>query len=231
MSSVHITNSRAVIILSGGIDSTTLLYYIKEQGYAVTALTFDYRQRHRKEIDCATKIATRIGVEHKILDLTTLNKVTVSTLTRHELEVPEGRYDENSMKVTVVPYRNLVMLSIAAAFAASKRVPDLFYGAHSGDHPIYPDCRPEFIDALNRTLAVGEWNPVRLRAPFSHMNKGEIIQLGLKIGVPYELTWTCYKGLEKPCGKCGSCIERLEAFKYANAKDPLDYEKYTTNAT
>jgi len=225
MNLIDTTITKAVIIFSGGIDSTTLLYHIRAQGYDVTALTFDYGQRHRKEIDCAAKIAARIGVEHKVLDLTILNKVAASTITRQELEIPEGRYNEDIMKLTVVPYRNLIMLSIAAAFAASQWIPELFYGAHSGDHPIYPDCRPEFIEALNRTLAVGEWNPVRLRAPFSHMSKGEIIKLGLKIEVPYELTWTCYKGKEKPCGKCGSCIERLEAFEYANAKDPLDYEK------
>mgnify|MGYP006268604451 CR=1 FL=1 len=143
---------RALLILSGGVDSTTLLYDLTNQKYEVEAVTFDYGQKHRKEIDCARKTCKKLKVPHKILDLSILNEIAPSSITRKSIEVPEGHYTEESMKSTVVPNRNMIFLSLAAAYAIGKNIPHLFYAAHSGDHAIYPDCRPVFVNAMEKAL-------------------------------------------------------------------------------
>lgn len=215
---------KAVVILSGGMDSTTLLYDIKNAGKfdKIYALTFDYGQKHVKEIEAAKATCKKLGIEQKIVDIFQLGKELLfkSSLTGEE-EVPEGHYAEENMKSTVVPNRNMILLSLAAGYAISVGAQELFYGAHAGDHTIYPDCRPEFISAMQDVLKLCDWTPVMLRAPYSGFTKGDIAVRGKTLNVDYGLTWTCYKGAEKPCGKCGSCTEREEAFLFAEMPDPL----------
>ena len=214
---------KALLILSGGVDSTTLLYDLLNQGYEVEAVTFDYNQKHRKEIECARKTCIKLKVTHKILDLNILNDIAPSSLTRREIKVPEGRYDEESMKSTVVPNRNMIFLSLAAARAISKEIPHLFYAAHSGDHAIYPDCRPVFVSAMETALHLCDWHDLTLHAPYLHLSKADIVRIGINLGVDYADTWTCYRGEDRPCGKCGACTERLEAFRIAGVEDPIEY--------
>jgi 7-cyano-7-deazaguanine synthase len=215
---------KAVLILSGGMDSTTLLYDLIRQGHEVHAVTFDYNQRHRKEIASATAICKKLQVPQKVIDLSVLNDLAPSCLTRDGWEVPEGNYADENMKQTVVPNRNMVFLSLAAAFAIGIRADQLFYGAHAGDHTIYPDCRPAFVSAMTTAFHLCDWSDLVLEVPYLYLTKGDIVRKGLTLGVDYSLTWTCYKGGEKACGVCGSCDERLAAFLDAGATDPLEYE-------
>ena len=215
---------KAVLILSGGMDSTTLLYDLIRQGHEVHAVTFDYNQRHRKEIASATAICKKLQVPQKVIDLPVLNDLAPSCLTRDGWEVPEGNYADENMKQTVVPNRNMVFLSLAAAFAIGIRADQLFYGAHAGDHTIYPDCRPAFVSAMTTAFHLCDWSDLVLEVPYLYLTKGDIVRKGLTLGVDYSLTWTCYKGGEKACGVCGSCDERLAAFLDAGATDPLEYE-------
>lgn len=219
------TNPKAVVILSGGMDSTTLIYDVVSQGFQTYALSFNYNQRHKKELECAKRTCQKLGVEHKVLDLSLLNQVAPSCLTRDDWQVPEGHYADENMKQTVVPNRNMVMLSLATAFAVGIKADKLFYGAHGGDHAIYPDCRKEFVDKMRDVIKICDWHSVELDAPYLNMDKGDIAIRGKQLGVDYSLTWTCYKGGELACGKCGSCQERLEAFKKAGMVDPIKYEK------
>lgn len=209
----------AVVILSGGLDSTTLAYDLLESGLEIHAVTFDYGQKHKKEISYAQKTCKALSLPQKIIPMQFMSGLLNSSLTT-DVPVPEGHYAEESMKSTVVPNRNMIMLSIAGGYALSIGAEILAYGAHAGDHTIYPDCRPEFIDLMDEALQICHWEPLHLAAPYSEMTKGEIVKRGLDLGVDYANTWTCYKGKEHPCGKCGSCIERAEAFEFAGAVDP-----------
>ncbi|MFA5236616.1 MAG: 7-cyano-7-deazaguanine synthase QueC [Methanoregula sp.] len=213
---------KAVLILSGGMDSTTLLYDLIHDGYEVSAVTFDYHQKHNKEIPCAEKTCTKLAIPHKIIDISVLNALAPSSLTRAQWDVPEGNYAEETMKQTVVPNRNMVFLSLAASYAIGIGAPHLFYAAHAGDHAIYPDCRPVFVSAMTTALHLCDWNDVVLHVPYLDISKGDIVKKGLALGVDYANTWSCYKGGERPCGKCGACTERREAFEQAGAEDPLD---------
>lgn len=215
---------KAVIILSGGIDSTTLIYDLISQKYEVHAITFDYNQKHKTEIACAKKICKKLRVPHKIVDLSILNDLAPSCLTRDQWDVPEGNYAEDSMKQTVVPNRNMVFLSLAASYAIGIGANHLFYAAHSGDHTIYPDCRPAFVSAMGTAFHLCDWNDVILQVPYLFWSKGDIVKRGLSLNVDYSMTWTCYKGGKISCGKCGSCDERLAAFKEAGAVDPIKYQ-------
>lgn len=213
---------KTIIILSGGMDSVTLLYEALAAGHEVEALGVDYRQRHGKELRCAEEICRGLGVRFDLLDLSGLAAfLTGSSQTDPLISVPFGRYDEPSMKLTVVPNRNMVMLAAAAAVAIARKADAVAYGAHAGDHAIYPDCRPEFVRIMGEAFGICDWRPVQLLAPYISLTKGEICQIGIKLGVPYERTWTCYLGEEKPCGRCGSCTERAEAFAFAGHPDPL----------
>lgn len=216
---------KAVVIVSGGMDSTTLLYDVMQQGYDVSVLSFNYNQTHKKELEYAKKTCKKLGLEHKIADLLVLNDVAPSALTRDDWDIPEGHYEDENMKQTVVPNRNMVMLSLATSYAIGQKADKLFYGAHAGDHAIYPDCRPEFVEAMQKSILLCDWSKVHLEAPYLGIDKGDIAIRGKKLGVDYSLTWTCYKGREKACGKCGACQERLEAFKKAKMEDPIEYEK------
>lgn len=216
-------DKKCVILLSGGLDSSTLLYYYKNI-YDCYPITFMYSQRHNKEIQSAASICRSISPKMKQKLITVpvnLGNILKSTLTGYG-DIPEGSYDDESMSQTVVPGRNLILLAIATGYAQSIGAKYIAYAAHSGDHPIYPDCRPEFIKATNTATELGY--SVTVQTPFSLFNKGDIVQLGTKLKVPYELTWTCYKGGLVHCGKCGACDERKKAFQSARVKDITVYE-------
>lgn len=216
--------SKCLVILSGGMDSTTVLFKMidifgKEN---VEAISFDYNQRHKKELEMAKKSTEKLGVKHTIIPVH--NIFSNSALTGDK-EVPEGHYNDENMKQTVVPFRNTVFLSIAMAVAGARGIENIAIGTHLGDNSIYPDCRTEYIQVMRLVGLLGDYKKINIIAPFQNTNKYGILKEGIKLGVDYSLTWTCYKGGEKACGKCGSCIERLEAFEKNGLKDPLQYEE------
>ena len=215
---------KAIVVVSGGMDSTTLLYDVKHGGYDVGAISFDYGQKHRKELRCAEQTCCKLGIKHSVISLDVLNALAPSALTRKDWDVPEGHYADENMKQTVVPNRNMVMIALATSYAINKKAKYLFYGVHSGDHAIYPDCRPSFYNYMKEVIMRCDWHEIILKAPYIMLDKGDIAIKGKKLKVDYSLTWTCYKGREKACGKCGSCVERLEAFEKAGIHDPLKYE-------
>ncbi|MEM0351034.1 MAG: 7-cyano-7-deazaguanine synthase QueC [Archaeoglobaceae archaeon] len=216
---------KAVLIFSGGIDSSTLLYHLLSKGLSVYALTFLYGQRHAREVESAKKVAreaSKLGfVEHKIVDITSIHELISKGAITGSEEVPEGYYTEEKQRVTIVPNRNMIFLSIAAGYAVKIGAKEVYYAAHKSDQ-IYPDCKKEFVKAMDAAIYLANiWEPVELKAPFVDMTKAEIVALGLKLGVPYEMTWSCYVGGERPCLKCGTCVERTEAFLLNNSRDPL----------
>lgn len=212
------------MVLSGGMDSTTLLYDVKSQGYEVFAISFLYGQKHSKELEFAKKTCSLLSIPYKIVDISFFAELAPSALTTPDWNVPEGYYTDSTMKQTVVPNRNMVLLSISAAYAISLGAKKLFYGAHAGDHPIYPDCRKEFVEAMKNALYLADYIGLELEAPYVDMKKEDILRRGLELGVNYSLTWSCYKGGQKACGRCGTCTERIEAFKKVGVKDPIEYE-------
>ena len=217
--------NRTIVVYSGGMDSTTLLYHLRDEGHEVKAISVNYGQRHVRELDAATAICAAIDVEHVIADLSAINPLLGdNSLSGRSVEVPEGHYAEESMKLTVVPNRNMIMLAIAIGWAISQKFDAVAYGAHSGDHAIYPDCRPEFADTMDRAAQLCDWREIKLLRPLVHMDKGDIAKRGAELGAPLERTWTCYKGGEKHCGKCGACTERREAFAKHGLDDPTTYE-------
>ena len=213
---------RGVLIFSGGVDSTTLLYKMLAEGYEVAAITFNYAQRHKKEIASAKAIAKRLDITHQVVDLSSLASLLGDSALLGGKEVPSCHYTEEAAKKTVVPNRNMIMLSVAAGYAEAHEIPEIFYAAHRNDATIYPDCRAEFVEALKPAIRLATaWHPVELRAPFVNLTKAEIVKIGLELRVPYELTWSCYKGEELPCRTCPTCIEREEAFAINEGIDPL----------
>jgi 7-cyano-7-deazaguanine synthase len=224
------SKEKVVVIYSGGMDSFTLLHQAIEGGARVYALSFNYGQRHSKELHYAQKVCDELGLPHKIVDITAINQLLLGSSLTDDIEVAEGHYEEESMKSTVVPNRNMIMLSLAVGYAVSIGANAVYYGAHGGDHAIYPDCRPEFVKRMDAVSAVANYEPVAIRAPFLNSSKTEILGEGLKLGLNYAKTWTCYNGRERACGRCGSCNERLEAFAAFNLRDPLPYEKNAENA-
>lgn len=213
---------KTVVVLSGGLDSTVLLASLLASGRECFALSFDYGQRHVRELNSAQAVCAFYGVRHQVADLRTLAPLWgANSLTNASVQVPEGHYTEERMKATVVPGRNLVFLSIAAAWAMANKCDSLAYGAHGGDHAIYPDCRPEFATALDSTLAFADWHRVTLEHPFASLDKAAIVRIGARLGAPFHLTWSCYKGNEQHCGLCATCVERREAFANAGVADPL----------
>lgn len=217
---------KAVVLLSGGLDSATALYLAKSEGFKVTALSFDYGQRHNVELNLAKKLAIKAGVEnHKIIDLK-LSSWGGSSLTDTSLELEKGDINRTDIPVTYVPARNMVFLSVAASLAESIESQDIFIGVSEVDYSGYVDCRQDFIDAMEQAINKGtvmgaEKNlPIKIHAPFINMTKAEEIKLGLGLGVDYSLTWSCYKGGDRPCGKCDSCLLRAKAFQEAGCTDP-----------
>ena len=213
-----------VIILSGGMDRVSLLYAYRNE--IALALTFDYGSNHsRREIECAKYHCKKLGIKHIIISLDFIGKYFNSSLLQGADAIPEGNYDEENMKSTVVPFRNGIMLSIACGFAESKGLKKVFIANHAGDHAIYPDCRATFIEAMTEAMAYGTYEGVRIYAPFTGFNKAQIAIVGQQNGVDFSKTYSCYKGGEKHCGKCGTCSERKEAFQLAGIKDTTEYEK------
>ena len=218
---------RVVLIASGGLDSTTLLYRLQHQKKEIFVITFNYGQKHQKEIDCARKTCEKLDIIQKVVSLEelTLSGIFGVNALTSDGPIPEGHYTDENMTSTVVPNRNMIMLSIAFAYAISVGAEEVYYGAHAGDHDIYPDCRPNFVIAMQSVAHLCHYWSIELRVPYLHVPKGEIVTEGLKLNVDYTLTWTCYKGQALACGKCGSCVERLEAFQVNNVIDPLKYQE------
>lgn len=214
-----------VAIYSGGMDSFTLVNELLLDERLHSCLSFDYGQRHKKELDYACAWARRHSVPHTVVNLTSaaFHCMTGSALTRGR-DVPEGHYAAENMKQTVVPNRNAVMLSLAIAYAVAHGLDRVSFGAHAGDHEIYPDCRPEFVDLMNKVGLTANWHPVRVEAPYLTYTKYHILSIGFVMNLDYSESWTCYKGHSIACGKCGSCQERLAAFDRHGMMDPLDYE-------
>jgi 7-cyano-7-deazaguanine synthase len=215
---------KVVVIYSGGMDSFTLLNQAIKEGKRVYALSFNYGQKHSKELHYAQKVCDDLGLPHKIVDITAIHQLLMGSSLTDDIEIPEGHYEEESMKSTVVPNRNMIMLSLAIAYAVSIKAEAVYYGAHGGDHAIYPDCRPEFIEKMAAVSKIANYESVDIVAPFQSINKTEILTIGLNMGLDYSKTWTCYNGRERACGKCGACQERLEAFRINGLTDPLKYE-------
>jgi len=223
-------NKKAVIIASGGIDSSTLLYKMVNEGFQVYALTFIYGQRHLKEINSANRISEDLGILHKVIDISSMKELlSGSALTDSNVdvpEVPETADHYETLKATIVPNRNAIFLSIAIGYAVSIEANHVFFGAHFSDRGVYPDCRKEFVEAFqNSERLATDNNDLVIDAPFVEIEKSEIVKLGAGLGVPFEQTWTCYKGGEIHCGVCSSCRERKRAFVESGIKDPTEYEK------
>ncbi len=204
----------SLLVLSGGMDSTTMLYEYQDR--IALALSFHYGSNHNdKELAFAKLHCQRLGVEHIIIPLQFIKEHFNSSLLQGSEAIPEGNYDEQNMKSTVVPFRNGIMLAIAAGMAENRGLQYIMLANHSGDHTIYPDCRPEFVKAMDSAVCAGTWNNVRLLTPYTNISKAEIARHGLQLGINYDETWSCYKGGDKPCGVCGTCREREQALKEA----------------
>ncbi len=211
---------RAVLVYSGGLDSTTLLY--EYRGSIELAVSFDYGSKHNaREITCAKENCARLGIKHLVISLGFIGKYFKSDLLISGGDIPEGSYDSENMHSTVVPFRNGIMLSVAAGLAESLGLDTVLIANHSGDHAIYPDCRPEFVEAMDAAVKAGTYEGIRVVSPYCNMTKRDIALRGKQIGVDYSLTYSCYKGGEKHCGKCGTCKERKEAL---DGFDPTEYE-------
>lgn len=209
-----------LIVISGGMDSVTLLHEYKDR--IALALTFDYHSRHAEhEIACARWQCQQLGIRHIVLELPYMEQYLKSSLLKGGEEIPEGHYAEENMKSTVVPFRNGVMLAIAASIAESEELKYVMLANHGGDHTIYPDCRPAFVEAMGNAIEAGTFVGVRLLAPYTNITKRDIALRGKALGVDYSHTYSCYKGGDVHCGKCGTCVERKEALE---GFDPTRYQ-------
>jgi 7-cyano-7-deazaguanine synthase len=215
---------KTVLCFSGGLDSTTLLWQLRADGHEVVALGVQYGQRHEKELLCAAGLAASVGAEWRVAYLDRLGFVPTSVLTSGG-EVPHGHYEHENMKATVVPNRNMMLLSVAASCAVTLKAHHVAYAGHAGDHAIYPDCRPEFAAAMGRAIGLCDWTPPKLLTPFISLSKAGIARRAHELGVPIAQTWSCYEGGRVHCGKCGTCVERREAFDLAGIPDPTEYAK------
>lgn len=223
----EISIMKTITIVSGGMDSVTLAYKLHKEGQVLHLLSFDYGQRHKKELQYAAKTAAKLGTLHDVIDLSSIGKHLKGSSLTDNIPVPDGHYAEETMKITVVPNRNVIMLSIAYGVAVAEEADAVAIGVHAGDHFIYPDCRPQFIDSFRamQNHAIEGFGNVDLLAPFINISKADIVRLGGEIGVPYRDSWSCYKGGEIHCGTCGTCVERKEAFQLAGVPDPTEYLK------
>lgn len=222
-------NKKIVVSFSGGLDSTVMLANYVNLGWEVKALSINYGQRHKHELQCgAALLSTKYPqVEHRIIDLREIGPlINASALTGLEIPVPDGHYESESMKATVVPNRNMILLALCGAWAVSLRAAGIAIAAHGGDHAIYPDCRPQFLSTIGMALAMCDWHEIHLFRPFLYpkvLSKADIVKLGDTLGVPMHATWSCYKGGEVHCGRCGTCVERREAFIHAGVIDATEY--------
>ncbi|MGM9836894.1 MAG: 7-cyano-7-deazaguanine synthase QueC [Paludibacteraceae bacterium] len=212
-----------LIILSGGMDSITMLYEYREQ--IALALSFDYGSNHnQRELPFASLHCERLQIPHIIIPLDFIHRYFRSSLLEGADAIPEGNYDDDNMRSTVVPFRNGIMLAIAAGMAESRGFDRIMMANHAGDHAIYPDCRADFVEAMSQAAALGTYNNVRLFTPYTNLTKADIARHGKELGIDYSETWSCYKGGEIHCGKCGTCVERREALREAGIEDKTPYE-------
>lgn len=213
----------SIIVLSGGVDSVTMLYDYQER--IALAVSFDYGSNHNaREIPFARLHCERLGIPHLVITLDFMSRYFNSSLLQGAEAIPEGNYADENMRSTVVPFRNGIMLSIAAGLAETHDLKYVMLANHGGDHTIYPDCRPEFVDAMSAAISAGTYSRTEVLAPYTNITKADIARRGKLLGLDYSETWSCYKGGEKHCGKCGTCVERREAFTLAGIADPTDYE-------
>ena len=214
----------SVIIVSGGMDSITLLYDKKDE--IALGISFDYGSNHNaREIPFAKMHCERLGIEHITIPLDFMHQYFKSSLLQGADAIPEGHYADDNMKSTVVPFRNGIMLAIAVGIAESRNLTKVLIANHGGDHTIYPDCRPEFISAIDAAASAGTYVNVKVCAPYTTITKTDIAAIGKRLGIDYTETWSCYKGGEKHCGKCGTCVERKEALEGARIDDHTEYEE------
>ena len=214
---------QSVIIVSGGMDSVTMLYDYQEE--IALGISFDYGSNHNaKEIPLAKMHCERLGIPHITIPLDFMHQYFKSSLLEGAEAIPEGHYDAENMASTVVPFRNGIMLSIACGIAESRGLTQVMIANHGGDHTIYPDCRPEFIRSMSEAMTQGTDTKVTIHAPYTHLTKSDIARRGKSLGIDYSETWSCYKGGEKHCGRCGTCIERKEALMEAGIVDTTPYE-------
>jgi len=224
--------AEAIVLLSGGLDSSTVLALVKERGYDIVALTFDYGQKHKRELNSSRKMARHFKAKEHIIVPLSLGELLRSSLTRESMSIPENRTEEeisSGVPSTYVPSRNIIFLSIAASIAESRGAEAIFIATNSVDFSGYPDCTAEFMSAFQRTLDIGtkagrEGRGIRVEAPILMKSKGDIVREAIRLKVPMEDTWSCYKGGVKACGKCDSCLLRLRGFSEAGIRDPLEYE-------
>jgi 7-cyano-7-deazaguanine synthase len=215
-----------IVICSGGLDSVSLAHKVAAEHKLRGLLSFDYGQRHVKELDCAAACAERLGVPHRVVDISGVGAALSGSALTDDVAVPDGHYAEDSMKITIVPNRNAIMLAIAFGMAAAEKADAVAAAVHGGDHFIYPDCRPGFIDAFQmmQRHALEGVADVTLYTPFVTISKADIVTEGAKHDTPFAATWSCYKGGARHCGRCGTCVERREAFHLAGIEDPTEYE-------
>lgn len=217
---------KTLVICSGGLDSVSLAHKVAAEHELAGLLSFDYGQRHRKELGFAAACAARLEVPHRIIDIREIGRSLSGSALTDDVDVPDGHYAEDTMKVTVVPNRNAIMLAIAFGVAAAQKANAVATAVHGGDHFIYPDCRPGFINAFQtmQNHALDGYADLRLYAPYVNISKADIVADGARRNTPFAQTWSCYKGEERHCGRCGTCVERREAFDLAGIADPTDYE-------
>ena len=224
-----------VVICSGGLDSVTLAWKVFKENKLDLLLSYDYGQRHRKEVDYARVCSELLGVSHKIIDLSDAGNALSGSALTDDVDVPDGHYAHENMKVTIVPNRNAIMLAVAYGVAAAMGLHRVATAVHGGDHFIYPDCRPDFIHAFEsmQNYALEDFASISMYAPFLQWSKSDIVVEGKRLSVPFEKTWSCYKGGEIHCGRCGTCVERQEAFSVCGVDDPTLYEDpdYWRNVT
>lgn len=217
------TGKDSILILSGGMDSVTMLHEFKDR--VALAVTFDYGSNHNaREAQCAAYNCQKLGIRHIIVPLDFMSKHFKSSLLEGPDAIPEGHYASDNMKSTVVPFRNGVMLAVACGIAESQGLKRVMMANHSGDHTIYPDCRRPFVEAMSEAMRQGTYTGVTIDAPYTGLTKSDIARRGKCLGVDYAHTYSCYKGGEKHCGKCGTCVERKEALADAGITDPTDYQ-------
>jgi len=218
---------KVVVLCSGGMDSVTALYRARREHDVVASLSFDYGSKHNpRELPFAAEHAVKLGVRHEVVSLRFMDKLFASDLLASGGEVPDGHYEAANMKQTVVPFRNAILLSVATGFAESVGADGLVIAAHGGDHAIYPDCREEFMHAMGEAMRLGTYAGIQLLRPFIALKKGQIAAEGVRLGVDFARTWSCYKGGALHCGTCGTCVERREAFSEAGLVDPTEYASH-----
>ena len=215
--------TKIIVVYSGGLDSFTLLNEAIRSGKEVSTLSFDYGQKHSKELNYVEKFCSQEAIDSKIVDVSSIKELFLGSSLTDEVDIPKGHYEDDSMKSTVVPNRNMILIALALGYAVTKEAEEVWFGAHAGDHAIYPDCRPEFVEKMDAVARIANYKSIAVKAPYISMSKTEILAIGLEMELDYGLTWTCYEGKELACGTCGSCHERLESFAANNTVDPIEY--------